>query len=79
MEWSELFGDLILVAIAMQITIAIHSDLSWATLGTTFAMYTSYLASWLHMATYMSRYGSQDLVFKIGHVRLNADIDTLSV
>lgn len=69
-DWSELFGDLIIVAVALKISSSVKEELSWATIGVTFVSYALYWEAWLYVAAYMSRFASQDLFFKIWHVRL---------
>ena len=65
---SELFSDLIFVVIVAEVCGAIRADPSWATVCVTAAQYFVYADGWLQMTMFMSRYASQDLAFKVGHV-----------
>ena len=48
-DWSELFSDLVVVAVALQMSSAIERDLTWATLATVGAMVRLGSHAWLGM------------------------------
>jgi low temperature requirement protein LtrA len=49
-DWSELFSDLVMVAVALRISASIKADLSWATLGLLVAEFYCLFFSWSDLA-----------------------------
>lgn len=49
-DWSELFSDLVMVAVALRISVSIKADLSWATLGLLVAEFYCLFFSWSDLA-----------------------------
>ncbi len=64
-DWSELFSDLVIVALALQMSAAVKRDLTWATLATLSTMFLLFQSSWLALANFVSRFPTNDLVYKV--------------
>jgi hypothetical protein len=69
-DWSEIFADLIVVAVALQVSTALKAEPTWATLGVVFVKFMTFFDGWMNLTVYMSRYYGQDLHFKFWHVSL---------
>lgn len=67
-DWSEIFADLIVVAVALQVSNALKAEATWATLGVVFVKFMTFFDGWLNFTVYMSRFYGQDLHFKFWHV-----------
>lgn len=63
-DWAELFSDLVLVAVALQMSSAVKYDFSWETLATVSTSYLLVFSSWTHMAAFVSRFPQSHLVYK---------------
>jgi low temperature requirement protein LtrA len=61
-DWAELFSDLVLVAVALQMSSAVKYDFSWETLATVSTSYLLVFSSWTHMAAFVSRFPQSHLV-----------------
>ena len=65
--WSELFTDLVIVAVALQMSSAIKRDLSWPTLAFVSTSFLIVFMGWHSMAAYVSRFPQNHLVYVPRH------------